>query len=125
MTAPYDHYKTIPNPPAKFTQKKKKPKMVAVVDEDNCTGCQACVPFCPVDCIRPVPPEKYAIPIAPVQIRFNECIGCSVCARVCSQLTWDAIEMLPTAEFEAKYNIELTDALTPPYGRLKTAASPL
>lgn len=119
MAASYDHYKTIPNLPAKITEKKKKPKLVAVVDEDNCTGCQACVPFCPVDCIETVPKEKYNIPIPPVQIRFNECIGCQICARVCTQMTWDAIDMLPTAEFEAKYGIELTDSKTPPYGLVK------
>jgi electron transport complex protein RnfB len=116
MATPYDHYKAIPNPPAKINEKKKKPKLVAVVDEDNCTGCQACVPFCPVDCIEPVPKEKHNIPIPPVQIRFNECIGCSVCARVCTNMTWDAIEMLAVNEFENKYHIELTDAKTPPYG---------
>lgn len=116
----YDHYKSIPNLPVKIIEKKKKPKLVAVVDEDNCTGCQVCVAFCPVDCIQPVPQEKYGIPIPPVQIRFNECIGCSACARACTQLTWDAIEMLPVAEFEAKYGIELTDAKTPAYGVMKT-----
>ena len=63
--AAYDHYKSIPALPAKITRKKKKPKLVAVVDEDNCTGCQVCVPFCPVDCIEPVPAAKYQIPIPP------------------------------------------------------------
>lgn len=114
-----DHYKNIPNLPAKITDKKKKPKMVAVVDEDNCTGCLACVPFCPVDCIETVSPDKYDIPIPPVQIRFNECIGCQICAKVCTKLTWDAIEMLPTADFEEKYMIELTDDKIPPYGNPK------
>jgi len=117
--ATYDHYKTIPAFPAKITQKKKKPKMMAVVDEDNCTGCQVCVPFCPVDCIEVVPEEKYNIPIPPVQIRFNECIGCQICARVCRQMTWDAIDMLPTAQFEETYKIELTDGLLPAYGNVK------
>ena len=111
-----DIYKTIPNLPDKITEKKKKPKMVAVVDEDNCTGCQACVPFCPVDCIEAVPADKYNTPIPPVQIRFNECIGCQICARVCTKLTWDAIDMHPTAQFESKYKIQLTDERTPPYG---------
>jgi len=116
MAAGYDHYKTIPNFPAKITDKKKKPKMVAVVDEDNCTGCLACVPFCPVDCIEIVPKEKYNIPLPPVQIRFNECIGCQICARVCTKMTWDAIDMLPTAQFEETYQITITDEKTPPYG---------
>lgn len=123
MAAPaYDHYRMIPSLPAKITDKKKKPKLVAVVDEDNCTGCQACVPFCPVDCISPVPKEKYNIPIPPVQIRFNECIGCQICARVCTNLTWDAIEMLPAAEFEQKYKIEVTDSRIPAYGIPKKEA---
>ncbi len=116
MAEAYDHYKSVPNPPAKILDKKKKPKIVAVVDEDNCTGCQVCVPFCPVDCIAPVPREKYNTPIPPVQIKFNECIGCSICARVCTNLTWDAIEMIPVSQFEQERQIELTDAKTPPYG---------
>jgi len=116
MVTPYDHYKAVPHLPAKFTEKKKKPKIVAVVDEDNCTGCQVCVPFCPVDCIEPVPKEKYNIPIPPVQIRFNECIGCSICERVCTNLTWNAIDMIPTAQFEAERSIELSDSKIPPYG---------
>lgn len=122
-TPPYDHYRMIPSLPAKITDKKKKPKLVAVVDEDNCTGCQACVPFCPVDCINVVPKEKYNIPIPPVQIRFNECIGCQICARVCTNLTWDAIDMLPIAEFEQKYKIELTDSKVPAYGIPKKEAA--
>ena len=116
MAYDYDHYKNIPQLPAKITEKKKKPKLVAVVDEDNCTGCQACVPFCPVNCIAPVPNEKYHSIIPPVQIKFNECIGCQVCARVCTKLTWDAIEMIAIEEFESKYRIQLTDERTPTYG---------
>ena len=34
----YDHYKTVPEPADKVNYKKKKPKLIAVVDEDNCTG---------------------------------------------------------------------------------------
>jgi electron transport complex protein RnfB len=104
---PYDHYKLVPEADGKKGEKKKKPKLMAVVDEDNCTGCQVCVPFCPVDCIETVPYEKYNIPLPPVQIRFNECIGCQICARVCTKLTWDAIRMMPTEEFEAIYGIEI------------------
>lgn len=116
MAAAYDHYKSVPNLPTKISEKKKKPKLVAVVDEDNCTGCLTCVPFCPVDCIALVPKEKYNIPIPPVQIKFNECIGCSVCARVCTKLTWDAIEMFAIDEFENKMKIRLTDEKIPTYG---------
>lgn len=57
----YDHYKTVPQIAKKIGYKKKKPHLMAVVDEDSCTGCQVCVPFCPVDCIELVPKEKYNI----------------------------------------------------------------
>ena len=118
-----DHYKTIPELPDKITAKKKKPKLIAVVDADNCTGCQACVPFCPVDCIGTAPRGKYQVNIPPVQVRYNECIGCQICARVCAKLTWDAIDMLATEEFEKKYQIELTETKIPAYGIPKGPAS--
>tara|TARA_R100000030_G_scaffold22676_1_gene16317 strand:- start:1228 stop:1566 length:339 start_codon:yes stop_codon:yes gene_type:complete len=107
-TIMYDHYKSVPDPAQRVNHKKKKPKLIAVVDEDNCTGCQVCVPFCPVDCIEPVPTDKYNIPIPPVQVRFDECIGCQICAKVCTKLTWDAIRMLKTEEFEEVYDYEIS-----------------
>ena len=102
-----DHLQPVPELPDKISVKKTRPRLMAVVDEDNCTGCSACVPFCPVDCIEPVSNDKYDIPIPPVQIRFNECIGCQICAKVCTKLTWDAIRMIPTDIFEEKYNIDI------------------
>ena len=107
MTKANDHYRGIPELPEKIGHKKRKPRLMAVVDEDNCTGCQVCIPYCPVDCIEIVPKEKYDIPIPPVQIRFDECIGCQICAKVCTKLTWDAIRMLPTEEFEEIYNYRI------------------
>ena len=35
--------------------KKKLPKVLALLDEDMCTGCEACLVVCPVDCIALVP----------------------------------------------------------------------
>ena len=106
--AGYNHLKGIPELPDSSNIKKKRPKSVAVVDEDNCTGCQVCVPFCPVDCIEPVPKEKYDIPIPPVQVRHDECIGCQICAKACTALTWDAIRMIKTEEFEEIYDTEVS-----------------
>ena len=103
-----DHLSSVPELPDKIATKKVRPKLTAWVDEDNCTGCEACVPFCPVDCIEPVPIDKHVYhPIPPVQIRYNECIGCQICARVCTKLTWDAIRMMPTDKFEEIYNIKI------------------
>ena len=102
-----DRFRTFPKFNDVVRKKKVKPKLIAVVDEDNCTGCQVCVPFCPVDCIESVPKEKYDIPIPPVQIRFDECIGCVVCARVCTKMTWDAIRMIDTDTFEELYDMKI------------------
>ncbi len=113
MTIANEFYKIIPNLPDRITQKKKRPKQIAVVDEANCTGCQVCIPFCPVDCIEPLPKEKYNLPIPPVQIRFNECIGCQICVRVCSKLTWDAIRMEPTEKIAQDFHIEITEIFPP------------
>ena len=104
---PYEHYKTVPELAENPARKKKKPRLMAVVDEDNCTGCTVCIPFCPVDCIETVSPEKYNIPLPPVQVRFNECIGCQICSRVCKKMSWDAIRMIPIVEFEEIYEIEI------------------
>ena len=43
-------------------------------------------------------------PIPPVQVRFNECIGCNACAKACTALTWDAIRMIKTDLVEERYN---------------------
>ena len=101
--------KSIPELAPSVKSKKRKPKLMAVVDEDNCTGCQVCVPFCPVDCIEPVSEDKYNdVSIPPVQVRFDECIGCQMCAKACDKLTWNAIRMMPTKVFEERYEIEIT-----------------
>lgn len=105
---PYDHYKRIPELPSEIRLRKRKPKKIAVVDEDNCTGCRTCISFCPTDCIEPVPKEKYDTIIPPVQVRFDECNGCQACVRVCGKMSWDAIRMIPAETFEKRYSIVIT-----------------
>jgi electron transport complex protein RnfB len=73
--------------------RKKLPKELAVIRADNCTGCDACIEVCPVDCIYKVPGEDQPMLQAFCDIDLERCIGCALCERWCP---WDAIDMVPT-----------------------------
>jgi electron transport complex protein RnfB len=73
--------------------RKKLPKELAVIRADNCTGCDACIEVCPVDCIYKVPGEDQPQLQAFCDIDLERCIGCALCERWCP---WDAIDMVPT-----------------------------
>jgi electron transport complex protein RnfB len=93
---------------AKQGPRKKLPKEVAVINADNCTGCEACLEVCPVDCIY----KNQQYPgLGGLQgwceIDIERCVGCEVCVHIPRKKTdpyeltvcpWDAIEMVPLLE---------------------------
>jgi electron transport complex protein RnfB len=84
------------------------PKKLAVINADHCTGCEACVEVCPVDCIRLITrglgvkgSESWC------EIDLELCIGCELCVRLPRRkgdpyelqiCPWDAIEIVPTEQ---------------------------
>lgn len=78
---------------ARKPPRKKAPPKLAVINQSGCTGCEACIVFCPVDCIEIVPGMNFHPQVQQVvEVDLGRCIGCSLCAKHCP---WDTIEMLP------------------------------
>jgi len=98
--------------------RKRKPKQLAVIIE-TCTGCAgspACVEYCPVEaCMFWVPDEDYP-PFGRIEVDKSLCIGCAKCTSkgpdgmFLDGCPWNAIEMVPTDEWEAQHEVELPAA---------------
>ena len=92
----------------KTKARKKLPKELAVINADNCTGCESCLEVCPVDCI-----ELRTMNLGVkgnqtwCEIDIERCVGCEVCVHIPQKKSnpyelvvcpWDAIEMVPTID---------------------------
>lgn len=71
---------------------KKPPKLIAVVHQSGCTGCEVCIAGCPVDSIELVPGPDPQNPTFQqmVEIDISRCIGCQNCSQDCP---WETITM--------------------------------
>ena len=93
---------------AKAGPRKKLPKELAVINADNCTGCESCLEVCPVDCIFKVQQfDQFHNLQSWCEIDIERCVGCEVCVHIPGKKSnpydlkvcpWDAIEMVPTEE---------------------------
>jgi electron transport complex protein RnfB len=79
--------------------RKVVPKILAIIDADECTGCLACVEVCPVDCIDTIPDDRHSGIVALCEIDLDRCIGCRHCAVICP---WFACKMVDTPSITAR-----------------------
>ena len=102
--------KYAPKSSGQTNKRKRKPHILAVINE-NCTGCSgspACVEYCPVeDCMYWSPDPDHA-PFGRIIVDPLLCIGCKLCTSkgpdgaFLEGCPWDAIDMVPVAEFESQ-----------------------
>jgi len=97
--------------PTDFGEKKKRPRVVAFMDVNLCFPCGKCPEFCPVGCIEYM--KEGTLPnrgLQPVQVRFEECIGCYICVEICALLTdYDAVRMYDTSTVEELLGVKIGD----------------
>ena len=97
------------------TPRKKMPRELAIINElcPGCAGSPACVDYCPVeDCMYWIPDEDHP-PFGRIEVDPFLCIGCKKCVSKGPDGTfldgcpWDAIDMVPLAEWETANGIQM------------------
>jgi ferredoxin len=93
------------------TRRKRKPHIMAVINE-CCTGCAgspACVEYCPVEECMYWAPDFDHPPFGRIVVDPLLCIGCKLCTSKGPEgaflegCPWDAIDMVPLAEWESTH----------------------
>lgn len=87
-----------------MTEKKRRPRHIAIINPDYCTGCNACIEVCPTDCIEEVDVAEAGLDGHGkfCEVRLADCIGCIQCVKMCP---WEAIEMVNTDKVEEAYEL--------------------
>ena len=73
----------------------RDPRIAAIINQHGCTGCEACITVCPVDCIEPVPGAAHPGLFKLVEVDLDRCIGCGLCPKICP---WETIDMVDYKE---------------------------
>ncbi len=89
-------------------RRKRVAKAIAVINADQCTGCEACRSVCPSDCIELIETGlRVKGGEAWCEVDLDRCIGCALCVRVPQKKAdpyelkicpWGAIEMVPAEQ---------------------------
>jgi len=91
--------------------RKRKPRQIAFVTEDcsGCSGSPTCIEYCPIAGCMFWVPSRDGSPFGVIRVDPDLCIGCSRCVSkgphgtMLDGCPWDAITMVPIAEWEAKH----------------------
>ena len=80
--------KAIINPAGEIVEKQKirKERPKVTVDQENCTGCVACVDFCPYDALEMMATgDDLSMHLSSVvaHVIEDKCVGCGICTEAC------------------------------------------
>lgn len=79
---------------------KQKPRLTAVIREDECIGCKKCIMACPTDAILGGAKMMHTV----IQ---SECTGCELCVEPCPM---DCIDIVPLPELSDEEQLAFSNA---------------